>query len=751
MGGFSIDFASIAANAAKEKAKADAAKTKAALNAAMAARANVAPTGSLLTPDAGLFGTGVFGPAPELSAAVSTAPITQAQQQAFTSKIAPIAANNRAINAQNNMMSAGGGGINYDSSTAVTMPTTTAAATPVVTDTNYMDTVNASLAALNPAGPSTREPLSADASLQEKTAYYSRQNDPEFQSILSGTAEPESYETAGARHIQTELAKGRSLGDILATGVGVGGTVNDPYIQEYQRRLGGSPARIKIPNSSTSTAAGLVGHDDSSEVYFNPGPGVDLNKIYPNLAGKGTWSIPKGGGTPGSYDIVYTPNAYDPRAGGAGLFNDVLMPAATAVMGFYNPAFAVAKVANKAAAGETLKLGDYASAIMGGLKASKILEAPVKAVAATATTPAIPADAGTGLFNNTFTYEQSIKGLNTAFAVADGDIVGGVVSQFGGDLTEKALNTVGLNKTVLDGLNINQDDLVQGMLTTEKELLKGASLDDALLKGVGKYITEGGSLGTGGNFKTPEILKKLEDVVRTVGSQIDDTILQPIKETLPVIVNAAEKIGKPIEKGLRAVNDAVVKPVVETAIDAGSAVNREVVKPVVGAVEEVGKPIERGIRAVNEAVIEPVVDTAIEAGSAVNRGVVKPVVDFIRDIDLPRLPNLPNLPNPNAPRSGRYNPNQELAYLQQFMNRPSTTQPATIPEVTEGDPYEAFDWETIFRTKEQADEYASALGVDVDADPDSVALQELSLDFARGGVVRGNDLDQLIQILEGNR
>jgi len=139
-----------------------------------------------LAPDAGLFGTGSFGAAPELSAAVSTKPITPAQQQAF--------------NAQNNMMSAGGGGINYDSSTAVTMPTTTAAATPVVTDTNYMDTVNASLATLNPAGPSTRKPLSDDASLQEKVAYYSRKDDPNFQSILSGTAEPESYATAGARH-----------------------------------------------------------------------------------------------------------------------------------------------------------------------------------------------------------------------------------------------------------------------------------------------------------------------------------------------------------------------------------------------------------------------------------------------------------------------------------------------------------------------------------------------------------------------
>ena len=608
-----------------------------------------------LAPDAGLFGTGSFGAAPELSAAVSTAPITQAQQQAFTSKIAPIVANNRAINAQNNMMSAGGGGINYDSSTAVTMPTTTVAATPVVTDTNYMDTVNASLATLNPAGPSTREPLSDDASLQEKTAYYSRQNDPEFQSILSGTAEPESYETAGARHIQTELAKGRSLGDILATGVGVGGTVNDPYIQEYQRRLGGSPARIKIPNSSTSTAAGLVGHDDSSEVYFNPGPGVDLNKIYPNLAGKGTWSIPKGGGTPGSYDIVYTPNAYDPRAGGAGLFNDVLMPAATAVMGFYNPAFAVAKVANKAAAGETLKLGDYASAIMGGLKASNILEAPVKAVAATATTPAIPADAGTGLFNNTFTYEQSIKGLNTAFAVADGDIVGGVVSQFGGDLTEKALNSVGLNKDVLDGFNINQDDLVKGMLTTEKELLKGTAFDDALLKGVGKYITEGGSsrLGTGG-IETPEFIKAIGTVVKDVGRAIDSTILQPIKQTMPAVEDAVRAVGSAIDDAAQPLIETA-KTVADPIVEAGSAINRGVVKPVVGAVGDVAKATGNVIQAVTEPVVDVVDDVLDSTYDAINQ-----LDNFIDDIDMPNinLPNvnLPNINMPNVNYSGGRNP-----------------------------------------------------------------------------------------------
>ena len=591
--------------------------------------------------------------------------------------------------------------------------------------------------------------VAPDASFGEKITGLARVSDSVFQSIARGNV-PKGAIGQYAGMAQLGDNPMPSLAEMLnGVNVNVGGRsggslAGSSPITQYMAQSS-IPPYLKIPGSSSSAAAGLVGHDDVNRVYMNTGE--DLSKKYRNMAGKGKWIIPEGGGTIGAYDIQFVNDAYDPRAGGSGFFNDYLMPVATAVMTYFNPIMGVAMAGTKAAAGETLHLKDYASALMGGLKASKILEAPTKAVAATATTPAIAADAGSGLFNNALTYDQSVKALNTAFAAADGDIVGGVVSQFGDVLTEKALG--GKDGDFLTGLkadyNINSDDLIKGLVKSEKALLAGAPLQEAVLQGVGKYITEGGSLGTGGNFKTPEILKKLEDVVRTVGSQIDDTILQPIKETLPVIVNAAEKIGKPIEKGLRAVNDAVVKPVVETAIDAGSAVNREVVKPVVGAVEEVGKPIERGIRAVNEAVIEPVVDTAIEAGSAVNRGLVKPVVDFLRGI------NLPNLPNPNAPRSGQYNPNQELAYLQQFMNRPSTTQPAIIPEVTEGDPYAAFDWETIFRTKEQADEYASALGVDVDADPDSVALQELSLDFARGGVVRGNDLDQLIQILEGNR
>ena len=714
-----------------------------------------------LAPDAGLFGTGSFGAAPELSAAVSTAPITQAQQQAFTSKIAPIAANNRAINAQNNMMSAGGGGINYDSSTAVTMPTpdilaganpyqlsgmniptaeeragfaalaeeniAKAAATKLEEEAqaakdkevydylaNYKpatgaETIDRLIAGIGPASLITLDEIQAnpayanmslsqqkaivdssnannintkqsaaaqeakdfwatqdydpnkykvapDASFGEKITGLSRVSDSVFQSIASGNV-PKGALGAYAGMAQLGDNPMPTMGELGAGAVvsGVGGGVDMTGASPITQYMAQSsiPPYLDIPNSSSSAAAGLVGHDDTNRLYMNTGE--DLSKKYPNMAGKGKWIVPEGGGTIGAYDIQFVNDAYDPRAGGAGLFNDVLMPAATAVMGFYNPAFAVAKVANKAAAGETLKLGDYASALMGGLKASKILEAPTKAVAATATTPAIPADAGTGLFNNTFTYEQSIKGLNTAFAIADGDIVGGVVSQFGGDLTEKALNSVGLNKDVLDGFNINQDDLVKGMLTTEKELLKGTAFDDALLKGVGKYITEGGSLrlGTGG-IETPEFIKAIGTVVKDVGRAIDSTILQPIKQTMPAVEDAVRAVGSAIDDAAQPLIETA-KTVADPIVEAGSAINRGVVKPVVGAVGDVAKATGNVIQAVTEPVVDVVDDVLDSTYDAINQ-----LDNFIDDIDMPNinLPNvnLPNINMPNVNYSGGRNP-----------------------------------------------------------------------------------------------
>ena len=717
-------------------------------------------TGNLLAPDAGLFGTGAFGPAPELSASVSTTPITAEKQAAFNASIAPVVAKNKAINTQNDTVYAGGnntfdetaGGVSFKSNITPTpqvssalsgmfniptaeekagflaqaetaaakvaankaaataqtardtqvqnalaniKPETGAAAldrilaggqnslisleafnNPNIIDKTDLAAVQASPAYANMTleaqeaivasavrGRETQaegaqeakdfwatqdyDPnkykVAPDASFGEKITGLARISDSVFQSIASGNVPKGAIgQYAGMAQLGNNLMP--TMGELGAGAVvGVGGGMDmtgaSPITQYMAQNS--IPPYLDIPNSSSSAAAGLVGHDDTNRVYMNTGE--DLNKKYPNMAGKGKWIIPQGGGTIGAYDIQFVNDAYDPRAGGAGLFNDYLMPVASAVMGFYNPAFAVSQVATKAAAGETLHLGDYASAITGGLKASGMLTAPTKAVAATATTPAVAASAGNGLLG--FDYATSVKGLNTAFAVADGDIIGGVVSQFGGELTEKALNSVGLNKTVLDGLNINQDDLVKGMLTTEKELLKGTSFDDALLKGVGKYITEGGSLGLGtGGIQTPEFIKAIGNAVKDVGSAIDDAVLQPIKNTMPAIEDAVRAAGSAIDDAAQPLIQ-VAKDVADPIVEAGSAINREVVKPVVGAVGDVAQATGDVIQAVTEPVIDVIDDVLDSTYDAINQ-----LDNFIDDIDLPsfNLPNI-NLPSFNFP------------------------------------------------------------------------------------------------------
>ena len=80
-----------------------------------------------------------------------------------------------------------------------------------------------------------------------------------------------------------------------------------------------------------------------------------------------------------------------------------------------------------------------------------------------------------------------------------------------------------------------------------------------------------------------------------------------------------------------------VKPVVE----AGSAVNRAVVKPVVGAVGDVAKTTGDVIQAVTEPVVDVVDDVLDSTYDAINQ-----LDNFIDDIDLPSI-NMPNINMPN--------------------------------------------------------------------------------------------------------
>ena len=140
-----------------------------------------------------------------------------------------------------------------------------------------------------------------------------------------------------------------------------------------------------------------------------------------------------------------------------------------------------------------------------------------------------------------------------------GEVVGRTT--LGKKYTTDALEKAGLTDKILSKeYNINQDDLVEGLVRTEKELVKGSSLDDALLKGLGTYVKEGGSLSGLPNlpdlpnlnlaFKTPELIKEAEDVVRAVGSATEDVarvVGSAIDQPVQAIKEGAEAIYESLE------------------------------------------------------------------------------------------------------------------------------------------------------------------------------------------------------------
>ena len=206
-------------------------------------------------------------------------------------------------------------------------------------------------------------------------------------------------------------------------------------------------------------------------------------------------------------------------------------------------------------------------------------------------------------------------------AVASGDPALAVVSKYGKEYTTEALNKAGLTDTILkDDYNINQDDLVEGLVRTEKELVKGTSFDEALLKGLGTYVKEGGSLSglpvpeLNVVLETPELLKKAEDVLRTVGSVVDDTVLQPPKEFVEAVAESTPS-PKVIEDIAREAG-STAEDVVRTA----GAVIDEPIQEVGQAIAEGGQVIKEGAEALAKAVDLP-------TGTSVDIDVDSPSID----------------------------------------------------------------------------------------------------------------------------
>ena len=353
----------------------------------------------------------------------------------------------------------------------------------------------------------------------------------------------------------------------------------------------------------------------------------------------------------------------------------------------------------KLATGETLHASDYASLALGGMEMANIITAPVDAAtAAQAGTDAMnavnvagtgnaiaagnaaqaAASAGTGILG--LGYNAS-KALITG--VATGDPVEAIALAYGPAIVKKAVDKLGVGaalNTFASNNNINADDLNAGISKTLKSLAKGDDIEDAVLKGVGKYITEGGTilpdavedaLGAAGkqvaalvepvtdvlseinkNYIKPvtsevgDVLSAVDTEARGLLSAVDDKVLQPITRPVGDVLSTADTAAR---QGLSAVDDAVLNPVGDVVEDVGQAVG--------DVAEDAGQAVGDALSAAETAVRQVIGDIDLPDIDIDLPDLDLPDID-LPDIDLPdiglNIPQVTSAPSPTRTTGGLF-------------------------------------------------------------------------------------------------
>lgn len=232
---------------------------------------------------------------------------------------------------------------------------------------------------------------------------------------------------------------------------------------------------------------------------------------------------------------------------------------------------------------------------------------------------------------------------NTEFAVnvAKGDYLGGIVGRFGRGVTEKALDSLGLDSATLkDSYGIQQNDMVEGLVKMQSSLAKGKSFEESLQKGFQKYLTEGGTLGL--DIDTPEFIERIGEVIQAAGSAFDDYVLQPIKEALPdSFVDVDIDLPSADVPSLAAVED-VVRTVGSATEDTARAAAQVVDQPIQRAGDVIaagGQAVKEGAEALYEnipSVPTPEFEPFGDLGTDLNFNVEGPDLPSI-DVDLPSV------------------------------------------------------------------------------------------------------------------
>jgi len=412
----------------------------------------------------------------------------------------------------------------------------------------------------------------------------------------------------------------------------------------------------------------FIEKEDGTKVFLNTGTQTSIARVA-GEEHQGSGGRYEASGPVGTYSAewIESPSTV------AGILNTPPMQ----ILGALNPVANAVMTGVKVAAGEDVSPLEIATAALTGLEVAGAITPPSSGALPTGQAgPALPTT-GNGLFGTTYAQTQAV-----VKAAAAGNAEGAALALVGQPLINSGLDAVGLTKDVITAAGIQYDDLQEGIGKAVTELAGGADLDDALLSGLGKYITEGGTLGVD-LPDTPNIdLGIVEDVVKAVvrpigaaGTAIADFVEDTVSQIkVPEELKEAGRQVEDIARTVGSTTEDVVRPV-------GSAIE-DVVRPVGSALDDVIiQPARTILKEVDDTFVQPAGE-ALSALDTAIREIVPGIEDFVRDVVNP-LDNFVddiNLPDVDLPDFSVPDINISLPGLGQGMGLLSAAlmpQPAT--------------------------------------------------------------------------
>ena len=125
------------------------------------------------------------------------------------------------------------------------------------------------------------------------------------------------------------------------------------------------------------------------------------------------------------------------------------------------------------------------------------------------------------------------------------------------------------------------------MLFRSSEVAGGAELDDALVQGLGKYIREGGTLGSVDLPETNIDLGIIEDVVKdvvrpigAVATEVAKFVEKAVPEDVDKIEDALRAVGSKTEDVVRAAGSAADDAIIQPIREAGKVIDDEITQPI---------------------------------------------------------------------------------------------------------------------------------------------------------------------------